>query len=70
MSERRVARSVSCLALGRDNKEQVVARARSYNRHPCHVGISMGLKGNGVMKEGRREEEKDGRRMCYKKLLC
>lgn len=28
---------------GRDNKEQVVARARSYSRHLCHVRPLVGL---------------------------
>jgi len=34
---------VLLLHRGRDNKEQVVARARLCSRHPCHVGALVGL---------------------------
>lgn len=44
-----------CTAWGRDNKEQVVARARSYSRHPCHVGWLVGLEESGVCLLGEGE---------------
>lgn len=50
---------VPCSARGRDNKEQVVARARSYSRHPCHVGPLVGLEETVRRVEEENDEAKD-----------
>lgn len=62
-SERSAAEGcrVFLAARGRDNKEQVVARARSYSRHSCHVGLLVGLE--ETVRRG-VEEENDERERC------